>query len=85
MCNFLRTYIGDVLNMKYVGKMRPERMAMSTNQQMRFDLAMAVTFYGKDAKSRIESSQGGGRLTFEANLFLSRTLDMFPGKKFHSV
>jgi len=80
MCNFLKTYIGDVLEMKYVGKMLPERMSMSTNQQLRFDLAMAVTFYSSNTKSKIESSKGGGRLTFEANLFLSRTFDMFPGK-----
>ena len=80
MCNFLRTYIGDVLSIEYVGKMLPERMAMKTSQRLRFDLAMAVTFYSDNAGSKIVSSKDGGRLVFEASLFLSRTLDRFPGK-----
>ena len=79
MCNFLRTYIGDVLEMTYVGKMLPERVKISTNQELRFDLGTAVIFYGSNAISIIESKKGGDRLSMAANIFLSRTLDMFPG------
>ena len=79
MCNFLRTYIGDVLEMTYVGKMLPERVKISTNQRLRFDLGTAVIFYGSNAISIIESKKGGDRLSMAANIFLSRTLDMFPG------
>ena len=79
MCNFLRTYIGDVVNMKYVGQMLKERMTMITRQYTRFDLAMAVIFYSSNTVSKIDSRKGGDRLSFEANIHLTRTLDMFPG------
>ena len=65
--------------MKFVGRMTPEGVSMNANQRLRFDLAMAVTFYGMDAISKIESKKGGDRLSFKANIFLTRTLDMFPG------
>ena len=66
--------------MKFVGRMTPEGVSMNANQTLRFDLAMAVTFFGMDAISKIESTKGGDRLSFKANLFLSRTFDMFPGE-----
>ena len=79
MCNFLWVYIGDILNMKYVGRMLPEQMSMSTNQKMRFKLGTGIMFYGTDAVSKIESNKGTDRLSLKANIYLTRTYDMFPG------
>ena len=79
MCNFLRTYIGNVVRMKYTGKMRLRQVSMSTSQRFRFDLGVAVTFFRSNAVSKIESRNGGDHLSFEGKIFLTRTLDMFPG------
>ena len=80
MCKFLRTYVGKILEMTYVGRMLPKLVTMSTNQRLRFDLGIAVAFYGTNAISTIKSRKGGDRLSFTANLFLTHTLDMFPGE-----
>ena len=85
MCSFLWVYIGDVLNMKYIGKMLPERMTMSTNQKMRFILGTAIMFYGTNAVSKIESNKGGDRMSLKAYLYLTRTYDMFPGNSYFSI
>ena len=79
MCNFLRSYIGTNVRMTYIGRMRPKRLTMNANQELKFDLGTGVMFYGTNANSKIESRGGGDRLSFTANIFLTRTLDMFPG------
>ena len=79
MCNFLRAYIGNVVRMKYIGKMKLQRVLMSTSQRFRFDLGVAVIFFGYKVVSKIESRNGGDRLSFEGRIYLTRTVDMFPG------
>ena len=79
MCNFLELFIGDVVAIKYIGKMLPEKMTMSTSQKIDWYLGSGTTFYGSNAVSKIESEDGKDRLSFKANIYLARTLESFPG------
>ena len=80
MCAFIKTYIGEVFDVTYKGQILPDRVTMRTSETKRFDLGIAVTFYGTAVVSRIYSKDGGDLLSFEANLFLQRTFDMVPGE-----
>lgn len=80
MCNFLKLHIGDTLDMKYVGQMLPHQVTMITRDRNRFKLGKGITFYGNQVISKIDSSKGGDRLSFEAEVLLTRTNDRFPGK-----
>ena len=72
--------MGDVLNMNYVGQMLPEKITMITRAYARFDLTTGMIFYKDQTVSKLDSTNGGDRLSFEANVHLTRTFDMFPGK-----
>ena len=79
MCIFLKTFFGNVMDVSYAGQMLPSRVTMITRKKIRFDLGTAITFYGGEVISEIDSRDGSDLLSFRANLFLQRTFDMVPG------
>ena len=65
--------------MTYYGQMLPGRVTMITRDKMRFELGTGLVFYRDHVVSKIESTNGGDRLSFEADVHLTRTRDIFTG------
>lgn len=80
MCNFLKTYVGDVIFMTYKGRMLPGMVKMTSNEKRRIELSAGISFFGENVVSTIVSRHGGDRLSFQANIHFGLTSDSFPGK-----
>ena len=79
MCNFLKLYVDGVLNMKYFGRMLPKRVTMVTREKMFINLGLGLQFFKETVISKLNSTKGGDRLSFEGDIYLTRTSDKFPG------
>ena len=79
MCKFLKTYIGEVIDMKYVGQMLPKKVRMISRSKQRIELGKGIEFFGEQVVSKIVSTKGGDKLSFEAKVLLTGTSDSFPG------
>ena len=87
MCSFLQRRIGDVLAIKYVGKMLPDKMTMSTSQRATMRSGEVIDWYlnsgtlfqSRDTESKIESKNGRDRLSIKGFIYLLSSFEEFPG------
>ena len=79
MCNFLKLYVNGVVDMTYVGQMLPERVTMITRERMFIILGIGLQFFRKAVISKLDSTKGGDRLSFEGDIYLAGTSENYPG------
>ena len=80
MCKFLRTHIGDVVDVTYIGRMLPEEVTMTSHNKLKFKLGKGLRFEKDEVISKIDSTDAGDRLSFHGDVFLSDNEGPFPGE-----